>query len=107
MASGKSYPAGLIPAGFQVMTLSNSTAVAVNSTVRAAATELHISVETNNVRYRHDGTDPTKTTGVLVEVGALVIDGFNGTAALKFQRSTGTSKVSIAGWRHAGLNTRP
>jgi hypothetical protein len=91
---------GLVPVGFQVMTLSNSTAVAVNSTCRAANV-LYISVETNSVRMRADGTAPTLTTGVMFFVdNTYELNGYNGTASLKFQRSTGTAKVSIQAWRH-------
>src|SRR5512147_1811203 len=92
--------AGLVPVGFQVMTLSNSTAVAINTTCRAAYV-LDISVETNPARYRADGTAPTLTTGVLLNsTGTWRFEGYNGTSMLKFQRTTGTSKVSIMAWKY-------
>lgn len=95
--------AGLIPVGFQTMTLSNSTAVAVNSTCRGGNV-LHISVETQNVRMRSDATAPTLTTGVLISSGVLfVFEGYNGTANLKFQRNTGTAKVSIMSYKNVNV----
>lgn len=94
--------AGLTCIGFQTITLSNSTAQGLNSTLRTAR-HLRISVETNNVRFREDGTDPTLTTGVLLSSG-LIYDweGYNGTSRLKFQRATGTSKLSILGYTPPG-----
>ena len=95
--------AGLIPVAFQTISLSNSTAQALNSTIRAAASVLDISVETNKARYRADGTAPTLTTGVVLQVDTTYRwEGFNGTASLKFQRSTGTTKLSVMAYRHAG-----
>jgi len=95
--------AGLIPVAFQTMSLSNSTAVALNSTIQAGASVLHISVETNAARMRADGTDPTLTTGVVfIEDAAPVEMGYDGGSALKFQRTTGTSVVSVNAWKYAG-----
>ncbi len=93
--------AGLIPVGFQTMSLANSTAVAVNSTCRNASV-LFISVETNHARYRADGTAPALTTGVLLPTGLLHRIEYNGTSVMKFQRSTGTSKVSLMAYKYAG-----
>jgi hypothetical protein len=91
---------GLIPVGFQRSTLSNSTAVAVNSTIRASAVVLDISVETNAARYRSDNTAPTLTTGVVLQKDVFHrLEGYNGTSNFRFQRSTGTSIVSIMGYK--------
>jgi len=92
---------GLIPVGFQTMSLSNSTAVAVNSTARTGATDLIISVETQAARWRADATAPTLTTGVILpkDLAPFHLEGYNGTSLLRFQRSTGTSKVSIMSFR--------
>lgn len=103
MPANRIMQSALIPVGFQKITLSNSTAVAVNSTCRQSDV-LHFSVETNNVRYRMDGTAPTLTTGVLLFADEQYgIDGFNGTSVLKFQRSTGSAIVSVMAYKH---NTR-
>ena len=65
---------------------------------------LHISIETNAVRMRSDATAPTLTTGVLISSGVLfVFEGYNGTANLKFQRSTGTAKVSIMAYKNVNV----
>lgn len=97
--------ASLIPVGFQTTSLLNSTAVAVNSTCREAHV-LFVSVETNSARYRDDGTDPTLTTGVVIpkDVAPFKFEGYNGSSVLKFQRTTGTSKISIAAYRHFTVN---
>jgi len=103
----RTVPAGLIPVAFQELTLSNSTAVALNSTIRDIASVLDISVETNKCRYRADGTDPALTTGVVLQVDTTYRwHGFNGTSKLKFQRSTGTSTVSVMAYNYAGDKSR-
>lgn len=100
----RNITAGLIPVGFQRISLANSTAVALNSTIKLDASVLHITVETQSVRYRADGTSPTLTTGVLLTAaaGPYWFHGFNGTSNLKFQRSTGNAVVSIMAYRQAG-----
>lgn len=106
MANGtRSFPGLLVPVAFQVMTLNNSTAVAVNSTIRGAkASVLHISVETQACRMRADGTAPTLTTGVVLpkDLAPFQFFGYNRTSMLKFQRTTGTSKVSIMAYKYLG-----
>ena len=102
MAPRRTRLAGLIPVGFQTLSLANSTALALNSTLRGARV-LDISVETNPARYRADG-NPALTTGVLLpkDIAPFRLEGYNGTALLKFQRTTGVSKVSIMGFKHPG-----
>ena len=89
--------------GFQTLSLANSTALGLNSTMRGARVLL-ISVETNDARMRADGTNPALTTGVLLTkaLAPMRFEGFNGTSGLKFQRTTGVSKVSIMGFKHPG-----
>jgi hypothetical protein len=100
-------PAGLtpVPNAVQVMSSANSTAVAINSTCRKADVLL-ISVETTSARFRFDSTAPTKTTGVLIPAGLAPFwfEGYNGTSALKFMRSTstGSAKITIQGFTHQG-----
>lgn len=87
--------------GFQTLTLANSTAGTLNGTcVRARA--ILVSVETNDVRLRMDGTKPTLTTGVLLIAanGPYYLDFLNGTG-VAFQRTTGTAKVSIQALKNA------
>lgn len=94
--------AGLIPVGAQEMTLSDSTAIAVNSTLRAASVLL-FSVETQSARFSMSAT-PALTTGVLFRTspGIYMLEGYNGTSKAMFQRSTGTCTVQIEGFRHPG-----
>jgi hypothetical protein len=97
----RNTPAGMVAVGFQVISLSNSTAVGLNTTCIAAKV-LHISVETQDVRYRADATAPTLTTGVLLQSDQMTWLFDVPTATLKFQRSTGTSKVSIMAYKYKG-----
>lgn len=100
MSNPTTWPGLLTPVAFQTASLSNSTAVAVNSTIRTGlATVLHVSVETNSVRYRCDSTAPTVNTGVLLATGDHWLLGYNRTSKFKFQRSTGTCKLSIMAFR--------
>ena len=94
----KNTPVGMASAGFQTISLSNSTASALNSTV-SVGRWFHVSVETNDVRYRADGTAPALTTGVLLATGDHWIPDVPG-SALKFQRTTGTSKVSVQAYNY-------
>lgn len=92
-----------IPVAFQTMSLANSTALAVNSTVRAAGPRtLMISVETQSARFRCDSTAPTLSTGVLLAAGVHWFHGYNGSTTFRFQRSTGTCKVSLMGFKYLG-----
>jgi len=89
----------LIPLHFEVISLTDSTAIALSTTAQGAASVLDISVETQPVRYRADGTDPTLSTGVILEKDVNHRwHGFNGTSVLKFQRTTGTATVSVQSW---------
>jgi hypothetical protein len=94
--------AGLIPLGFQKITLANSTAVGLNTTC-IYATTLDVSIETTNARYRADGTDPTLTTGVVLVSGVTYrLEGAQG-ATLKFQRdTTGTCTMNVMAYLHPG-----
>lgn len=96
--------AGLIPTAFQKITLADSTAVGLNSTIRVlGGSVLRVSVETQDARFREDGTDPTLTTGVSLFSGVTYLwEGFNGTSALKFQRSTGTCTLNVQSYKHVG-----
>ena len=96
---------GLVPIAFQKITLSNSTAVGLNSTIKAlGGSVLRLSVETQNARFREDGTDPTLTTGVALFTGRTYFwEGLNATGnALAFQRSTGVSTINIMSYKHTG-----
>lgn len=96
--------AGLIPLQFEKLTCSNSTAQTLNSTSQGASV-LHLSVETQDVRYRFDSTAATLTTGVLLQADtAYEWQGLDGGSLsnLTFQRSTGTTVVNLMAYRYTG-----
>lgn len=96
--------AGLVPVARQRMVLANSTALAVNSTIRTAkANVLGFSVEGASVRQSSRGL-PTLATGVLylTTLGPYYFQGFNGTATFRFQRTTGTAIVNIEAYKQVG-----
>ncbi|MHC4744884.1 MAG: hypothetical protein ACYS8Z_23460 [Planctomycetota bacterium] len=93
-----------LPVAFQTISLADSTALALNSTMQTSAQVLDISVETNNARYRFDSTAPTVNTGVVLWAGNTYRwEGYNGGSTLKFQRDTGTCVLSVQGYKLAGL----
>jgi hypothetical protein len=98
----RNTPVGMTAVGFQVMSLSNSTAIAINSTCLPGKV-FQFSVETNDVRMRADATAPTLTTGVLYQSDQTHWLFDVPAASLKFQRSTGTAKVSIMAYKYTGL----
>lgn len=102
----RNVPAGLSAVDFETLSLTNSTAVGLNSTIRNQASVLDVSVETNSVRFRNDGTDPTLNTGVLLSTGYHRLEGYAGGANFKFQRSTGSATVSVMAYKHVGSGSR-
>lgn len=63
----------LSPAGYQQLTVS-TTAVALTVPVAATRTRLAvIGVESNPIRFRDDGTDPSATVGTLVKADNFVL----------------------------------
>ena len=102
MSRRRAVEGGRIPVAFQSMSLADSTAIAVDSTVRAAGAHLLvISVETQPVRMRADGADPTLTTGVVYQKDILYeFPGYNGSSDMAFQRTTGTAEVSIMAYKY-------
>ncbi len=94
----RSTPAGLTALGMQRLSLTNSTALGLNTTC-IQGTVFHISVETNSVRLRTDATAPTLTTGVLLATGLTWLFDVPGDN-LKLQRSTGSAVVNIAAYKY-------
>lgn len=102
MAARRQMLAGLIPVGFQKITLANSTALGLNSTVRIGAHVFDVSVETNDARYRFDSTAASLTTGVLLPAANVYRwEGVSPSqiANLTFQRSTGTCVLNIQSYK--------
>lgn len=97
----RNTPAGLIAVGFQVLSLANSTALGLNTTCIQGRV-FHLSVETNDCRYRSDATAPTLTTGVMLQSDQMTWLFDVPATNLKFQRATGTSKVSIMAYKYPG-----
>ena len=56
---------------FESLTVS-STAVSFTAATEAGRNQAFITVETNAVRYRADGTDPSATVGHVLEVGDVL-----------------------------------
>ena len=105
MAADNVRMPGLLAVGFQTITL-NSTAQALNSTIRASARYLELSVETSPARYRVGSTNPTRTTGVYLPTGWYGWEGYNGTSLLKFISANSTAgKLSVQGYSYAGDRT--
>ena len=96
----RSIPAGMTALGFQTISLANSTALGLNTTC-IGGKFFHLSVETNSCRYRADGVSPALTTGVLLATGEHWLFDMKG-STLKFQRSTGTAKVSVMSYKYKG-----
>jgi hypothetical protein len=98
----RNIPAGITSVGFQTITQTNSTAVGLNTTCIVGKL-FHVSVETQNARYRVDGTSPAATTGVLLLTTNspywIEAPGTN----LKFIKVTGgTSKISVQAYKYKG-----
>jgi len=98
--SKRNIGAGFVSAGFQTISLSNSTASGLNTTT-SGGKWFHLSVETNAVRYRADGSSAALTTGVLLATGDHWIPDVPG-SILSFQRQTGTCKLSIQAYKYKG-----
>ena len=97
---GREIKRGLFPLALQTVALANSTAISVNSTTQTAQV-LDLTIETQNARYRADGTDPTLNTGVLLQKDTYIrMDGYNGTGDLAFQRTTGSVTIHIQPYKY-------
>lgn len=94
----RNTPVAMTSAGFQVLSLANSTALPLNSTL-GTGKWFHVTVETNSCRYRADGTLPAKSTGILLATGTHWLPEMPG-SLLGFQRTTGISKVSVQAFKY-------
>lgn len=93
MAEGtKSIDGYLAPAGYtQVTSLSSAVGM---GTIPDHTKLAVIQCESQQVRYRDDGTNPTTTVGVILNVGDVLF--YNGTmSALKFIEVTASAKLNI------------
>ena len=98
-------PPGLLNAGFKKLSQSNSTAVGLNATIQANLPDvLDLSVETQAVRMRADGTDAASSTGVLLEKDVHHrLEGIKEYSNLTFMRATGgTAIINVQAWKYPG-----
>lgn len=73
----------------------SGTVVAGLTTPPAAATYAMITVETNAIRWRDDGTNPSATVGQPVAVGGSI--SYDGDlAAFKWIPQTGTAQINVS-----------
>jgi hypothetical protein len=80
------------PLGFQQLA---SFSTAQTLTVPATATMAIISVETNAIRWRDDGTAPTASVGMPVAVGQTFIYSGN-LSAITFIPQTGSATMDVS-----------
>jgi hypothetical protein len=79
------------PKGYQQLTSLSS---ASGLTVPAGSTSCFLQAETQNVRFRDDGTDPTSSVGMRLIVDDLVF--YEGELSLiKFIEETASAKVNV------------
>lgn len=86
------------PSGFafETITVANSaigcTAATANPSNAPGAVRAVMTLETAQIRYRYDGTDPTSTVGHLLEIGeTLVLEGADNIRRFKAIRTGSTS----------------
>lgn len=80
------------PLGYQQIT---SLSAAVAPTVPANTERCLLQAETQNVRFRDDGTDPTATVGMILVAGAAPFPYEGNVSALKFIEATASAKLNI------------
>ena len=85
--SGYMEPAGYV----QITSLSSAVGL---SSIPDGATLAVIQPETQNVRYRDDGTNPTTSVGMILAAGDLLY--YTGTmSALKFIEVSASAKINV------------
>lgn len=86
-------PANLNPKGYQQIT-SLSSAAAL--TVPVGAEVAYLQAETQNVRWRDDGTNPTGSVGIILYDGAAPTPYTGDLTALKFIEVTSSAKLNVS-----------
>lgn len=80
------------PLGYQQITsLSAATAL----TVPDGATRCLLQAETQNVRFRDDGTDPTASVGMILIAGSAPFPYEGNVAAVKFIEASASAKLNV------------
>lgn len=85
----------LVPMGHQQLTSLSS---ATGLTVPAGATRAQLQCETQNVRWRDDGTDPTAAVGMIL-VTTTVYEYIGNLSAIKFIQVASSAKLNVAYYR--------
>lgn len=81
------------PVGYQQITVLTA---AVGLTIPTNATRCTLQAETQNVRWRDDGTNPTATVGMIVIAGQAPVEYRGDLSAIKFIEATATAKLNVA-----------
>lgn len=79
-----------MPCGYQQITVAG-TAIGLSNPARLGANAALLQVETAQIRWRDDGTDPTATVGNLMSPGDPPFPYSGNLSALKFIRVSSTS----------------
>lgn len=97
----------LVPLGINKFTVDATTAKGLgagltNNAIPAGATVALIVTETQALRWRDDGTDPTSTIGVPLATGLLPFEYWANVAAMKVIGQSASATVTVAFYRIAG-----
>lgn len=94
-------PAFAISLGFQQMTSVSATTAANVPSIPTSAGSMLVAVETQAIRWRDDGTDPTATVGMPVATGSTLC---YGQEIAKFKVISQTAGATINITYYAGKN---
>lgn len=85
---------GLIPNGYsQITSLSSAAGI---GTIPAGTRLIALQAESQNLRWRDDGTNPTTTVGMILAAGDVLW--YDGTkqSSIKFIEVTATAKLNVS-----------
>lgn len=98
MSIVETFPAERKPAGYRQLAVSNTAVGLASATggIPTYATRAVITVETDAIRWRDDGTDPSATVGMPVAANAsFELSSAESIAAFKTIRVTTDAKINI------------
>lgn len=75
--------------------ITNVSAAVGVGTIPAGSERVILQAETQNVRYRDDGTDPTSSTGFLLVTNTIYEFNIAQIARMKFIEATASAKLNI------------
>ena len=84
-------PSGYNDVGYETLTVTSATAVALTGATGAKSYVGYL--ETAQIRLRGDGTDPTSTEGILMQVGDRLVLSESEIRRMKFIRTGGVDGV--------------